>query len=77
MQASQVLSTGFLAHGVIGSIVQAVSSIAHFAAAGFEIVRRRCRREDVVALSFAGRSWGDSTEREMSNDVASWGRTRF
>lgn len=74
MQASQVLSTGFLAHSVI---VQAVSSIAHFAAAGFEIVRRRCRREDLVALSYAGRSWGDSTECEMTNDVASWGCTRF
>jgi hypothetical protein len=77
MQASQVLSTGFLVHGVIGSIVQAVSSIARFAAAGFEIVRRRCRREDLVASSYAGRSWGDSTEREMTNDVTSWGCTRF
>ena len=40
-------------------------------------LRRRSRAEDIIASQYEGRSWGDATEREMINDIANWGCTRF
>jgi hypothetical protein len=40
-------------------------------------VRRRSRTEDIIASQYEGRSWCDTTEREMINDIANWGCTRF
>jgi hypothetical protein len=38
---------------------------------------RRCRTEDIIASQYEGRSWGDATEREMTNDIVNWGCARF
>jgi len=40
-------------------------------------LRRRCRAEDIIASQYEGRSWCDTTERELTNDITNWGCARF
>ena len=40
------------------------------------ILARRPRAEDVVAAEYEGRSWCDSTERELIHDVETWPHRR-
>jgi hypothetical protein len=40
-------------------------------------LRRRFRRDDVVAANYEGCSWGDATERRITSNIVNWGSSRF
>lgn len=52
-------------------------ALIRFGASVMTTLRGLGRRDDVFASRYEGCSWGDTTEREMTNDIVNWGCTRF
>lgn len=52
-------------------------ALIRFGASVMTALRGLGRRDDIVASRYEGCSWGDTTEREMTNDIVNWGCTRF
>ena len=59
---------------LLGSTV--VPALAWLATPFAVILSGRPRAEDVVASDYEGRTWCDSTERELIKDIATWPHRR-
>jgi hypothetical protein len=55
----------------------AAAALARFGASVMAALGRGWRRDDATASRYEGCSWGDATERAITNDIVNCGCTRF